>query len=1089
MTTHHDWLHDLLHHLEHVLPAQAPIKDFVHHNTLHGFQDLHFRAALAAAEAATGNHGYQSAETFRSYIRQGRIDLSDLNAALDETPELRAAEVLAGDIRRRDVLLAALRFDLTPLPAASLDWRIEELGALSRIQEDVSEAARHQLLLGQESEAVALAALWRACGAALSPARGGADTAAPLTDEAAQLWEQHRIKQDAEQALAAVMDGFGQGLTLRGLLLRLSGRDLMEAQRPHLVRHLAAHLDLGMAAWHNLDRPRGFYVAWLESARRDPDFEIGDFPGCEQILERLPERARDCIVQELQLLGLPDDCRGDYLEALAKELPGWSGMFLWRHLHPGYEGETTPADMLDYLAVRLVLERLHAQRLASLHFKTEASLHSLRGYLHRHPAELLVRLALYGGETNDAATGSPLPEWLQGQGHRLVREAVNHSGEEDDTDWLPVARLIREAREGHASAFAAAAEHLARQRWPLFLLCQHLGIDADTLSRLGLDGALALLDCLADLDPPCMGWVYLQAYERHYRQQILAALAANAGRGPWKSRATPPAAQLVFCIDDREEGLRRHLEELSPEVETLGAAAHFNVPHAWRGLDDDHAVALCPVVPTVVLPAHEVREQAEDAAIHARHVKRQGLRLRWKTRLHQGTRLGLLGPALMSVAAAPLTLGVLAGKAFAPAALGRLTQRLRTRFDRPVATRIAFTVPNDSPAASPEARNPGFTDLEQADRVQALLRNTGLTYGFSALVVIVGHGSHSQNNPHGSAYSCGACAGRNSGPNARLVAAMANRAEVRALLRERGIDIPDATWFIGSEHDTCDDIITWYDEARVPERLRAALTKLQRDCAAACRLHAQERCRRFVSAPLDLTPEAAWNHVSGRANDYSQARPELGHATNASAFFGRRSLSRGAFFDRRAFLVSYDPSQDPDGAVLERHLIINGAVGAGISLEYYFSSANNDRYGCGSKVMHNVSGLIGVMEGASSDLRTGLPRQMIEVHEAMRILVVVEHKLDVLTAIYTRQPAVRDIVDNAWIQLVAIDPDSAEIHRFVVGSGWEKWQPEGAPLPRVQRSADWFRGQRDALPPALIETGVAPAGVAGGDAGATGAAT
>ncbi len=1117
-TPRNAWLRDLLRHLEHLLPAQAPIKDFVHHNTLHGFADRHFRAALAAAEAATGNHGYQPPEAFRAYFRQGRIDLSDLDAALDETPELRADAALPGGLRRRDALLAALCFDLQPLPDTALDWRIDELGALTRFQDEVPDASRRRLLDGGGDEAVALTALWQACGDALAAREAAPAEVAeePLAGEAAQLWNLHRIKHEAEQKLADLMGQFTHGLSLRGLLLRLTGRDILDEQRPYLIRHFAAHLDLGMAAWHNPARARGFYAAWLESARRDPHFEFSELPGCDPILERLPDDAEACIVQELQVLGLPDDGRAEYLEALALELPGWSGMFLWRDLHPGYEDEatqpSTPVAMLDYLAVRLVLERIHAQRLASIHFKTEASVHGLRGYLHHHPAELLVRLALYGppltpnpsparGRGEHQASlrdshemGTP-PEWLQGQGHRMVREAVNRAGEEDEADWLPIARLLTEKVD------ACDARRLNPNRWPLFLLCQHLGIPAHALTRCDGDGVQALLACLDDLTPQRMGWVFLQAYERHFRQQILAALAANAGRGPWKTRATPPAAQLVFCIDDREEGLRRHLEELAPEVETLGAAAHFNVPHAWRSLDDDHAVALCPVVPSVVLPAHEVRERAVDAALHARHAQRQGQRLRWKARLHQGTRLGLVTPTLMSIAAAPLTLGVLAGKAFAPGALGRFTQNLRARFDRPVATRIAFTVPNDSPTASPEARNPGFTDVEQTDRVQALLYNTGLTYGFSPLVAIVGHGSHSLNNPHGSAYSCGACAGRNSGPNARLVAAMANRPEVRALLRERGITIPDATWFIGSEHDTCDDIITWYDEALLPEALRPALAKLRRDCEAACRLHAQERCRRFMSAPLDIGPEAAWNHVTGRANDYSQARPELGHATNASAFFGRRSLSRGAFFDRRTFLVSYDPSQDPDGAVLERHLIINGAVGAGISLEYYFSSANNERYGCGTKVMHNVAGLLGVMEGAASDLRTGLPRQMIEVHEAMRILVVVEHTLDVLTAIYQRQPAIQSLIDNAWIQLVAIDPDTAAIHRFVVGAGWVEWLPQGPALPSVRRSADWYRGQRDALPPALIETGVAPtsspasglearlsAGVAGEDAGATGAA-
>ncbi len=1053
----HDWLHELIHHLEHVLPAQAPIKDFVHHNTLHGFQHLHFREALAAAESATGNHGYQSPEAFRAYFQQGRIDLSDLNGAIDETPELRADEFAAEGILRRDILLAGLLFDLNPPAPASLNWRIEEMGGLTRCHEGVTAAAKSRLLAGSSDEAAALAALWQVCGELLDagrPTHALLNEALPneVPDEARQ------IKLDGERLLTDLFDQFGHGLGLRGLLLRLTGQDLMDGLRPYLIRHLAAHLDQGMAAWHNPVRPRGFYAAWLDSARRDPHFEFSELPGWDQVLERLPDDATDCIAQELHLLGLPDERRGDYLEALAKELPGWSGMFLWRHEHPDYEGETTPVGMADYLAVRLVLERIYAQRIASEHFKSEASLHGLRGYFRRHPAELCIRLGLFARDS--------LPEWLQELGHRLVREAANHGVEEDDADWLPTARLM----------LALPPRQQAADAWPLYLLCQHLGCNGAALAQLGSDAARALPACLAELTPQMAGWLWLQAYERHYRQQILAALAANSGRGPWKRRDARPTAQLVFCMDDREEGLRRHLEEISPGVETLGAAAHFNVPHAWRGLDDDHAVALCPVVPTVVVPAHEVHETArpgaDGEAVYADHVRRRGLRLGWKARLNQGTRTGLLSPALISLAAAPAALGVLAGKAFAPAALGRFIQRLRAGFDLPVVTRIEISAPNDSPAADPKARRLGFTDLEQADRVQTLLRNTGLTYGFSRLVVIMGHSSHSQNNPHASAYMCGACAGRYSGPNARLVAAMANRPEVRAILRERSIDIPADAWFIGSEHDTCDDIVTWFDEVLVPDALRGALAQLQQDVEAACRLHARERCRRFMSAPLSLTPDAAWNHVTGRANDWSQARPELGHATNACAFFGRRALSRGAFFDRRSFLISYDPSQDPDGEVLERHLVINGAVGAGISLEYYFSSANNERYGCSTKVMHNVAGLLGVMEGAASDLRTGLPRQMIEVHEAMRLLVVVEHKLDVLTAIYQRQPAVSELVGNAWVQLVAIDPDTAELHRFVVGVGWVKWHAEGPALPSVPRSTDWFQNQREPLSPALIERAV-----------------
>jgi uncharacterized protein YbcC (UPF0753/DUF2309 family) len=212
--------------------------------------------------------------------------------------------------------------------------------------------------------------------------------------------------------------------------------------------------------------------------------------------------------------------------------------------------------------------------------------------------------------------------------------------------------------------------------------------------------------------------------------------------------------------------------------------------------------------------------------------------------------------------------------------------------------------------------------------------------------------------------------------------------------------------------------------------------------------------------------------VEERSTDFSQARPELGHATNAAAFVGRRSISRGVFFDRRVFLISYDPSQDPDGRSLEGILLTVGPVGAGINLEYYFSTVNNERFGCSTKVPHNVTGLFGVMEGTSSDLRTGLPRQMIEIHEPMRLLVVVEHKPDVLRAIYERQPPLRELIGNAWIQLATMDPDDGQISRFEVGRGFVSWKASVPEMPTRPSSADWYVGHCQPLSPALIRPDV-----------------
>ncbi|MBF0459956.1 MAG: DUF2309 family protein [Magnetococcales bacterium] len=539
------------------------------------------------------------------------------------------------------------------------------------------------------------------------------------------------------------------------------------------------------------------------------------------------------------------------------------------------------------------------------------------------------------------------------------------------------------------------------------------------------------------------------------------------------------------------------------------------MPIYWQGLDDAGFAALCPVV---VTPAHQVREEAlgaaqaeqgsclgytgrtdgvdakiaesfaldgqqeQDAAEAAdgqpggpslaagylRHRQRRRYRLLVQEQLHQFTRLGLLRPLFWSLLAAPGAVVWLIGKLIAPLATGRVLARWQAWFDPAIPTQLTLTAAEDAPPARSAQPRLGLTDGEQAQWVEKFLRTIGLTDHFAPLVVLVGHGSMSQNNPHLSAYDCGACSGRHGGPNARVFAAMANRPVVRHLLHQRGIDLSADTWFLGMERNTASEEMTWYDLDQLPDTFRPALDRLQAQLAVASAGSAHERCRRLASAPRWSTPGQALAHVMGRSHDFSQARPELGHVTNAVALIGRRAVAQGLFFDRRLFLISYDPTSDPEGTIVESILLAAGPVGAGISLEYYFSTVNNDRFGCGSKVMHNVTGLLGVMDGAASDLRTGLPKQMIEIHEPMRLLVIVEQMPEVLTRIHARQPMIRELVDNAWIILAAKEPESAQIHLFRPGEGWALWSEPLQPLVTVAKSADWYSGRDGPLPPAFV---------------------
>lgn len=1037
-----------LRQVAHFLPAQAPLRDFVHHNTLHAFQHLPFGEALEAAARLTGARPWLDEARCRELFRQGRIDAGDLAVALRQVRAARADEVLVStavhDLRRGEVLQAALLCPPVAISPVALRWQFEERAAGERLQPGGDPLLRQRLLASAAAagrdEAAIVADLWAAaCALCGPPAAAMPDLDGMGPDAVADLWQQ-------------MLDRIGDEWTPGQLLAHLTGEDRCQTLQTNLIRHLAAHLDQDLAAWKNPAQHRGFYAAWRQSAGSDWSWELDEFAGTRQDLAQLPDDPLQAILGELLRLGIAEARWCGYLQRLALDLPGWAGMFYWRQAHP--RAADPPVSLTDFLAVRVVLERLYSEQLVRRIWGLPLNLPELGRHLIGRPAELRLRHA-FGCRR--------LPEDLL----LALQPQLGMAADDADAGWARCAAMLTEWRATDRGGASAAG---ARAAWPLFVLAQHLGLSGGELRALGENGAQALLACADSLTAGQRGEVWLLAYERHYRQQILAALTANHGRAPDLSGRV--AAQFVFCMDDREEGSRRHLEEVNPAFETFGAAGFFGVPMLWQGLDDEAPGALCPIV---VRPTNTIRERvAADAAVaYERHQRRRRWRLRWQERLHQGSRRGWLSATLLGVGAAPLVLLGLLGRTLAPGRVGALLAGWRAAFDLPLrgALQLSASAGEAGRAASADAPRLGFSEDEQVTLVAGFLRSIGLTEGFAPLVVIVGHGSDSRNNPHLAAYDCGACSGRHGGPNARVLAALANRAVVRQGLAAQQIVIADQTQFIAAEHNTCDETYLWYDVEQLPHGHRAAFAALRRDCEAAAALHAVERCRRFASAPRDPTPQQALQHLAERRQDMAQTRPELGHATVAAAFVGRRRMSRGAFFDRRVFLISYDPLPDSEGRVLEATLLAAGPVGAGINLEYYFSTVNNEGWGCGSKILHNLVGLFGVMQGASSDLRTGLPLQMVEIHEAMRLLVIVEQTLEIVSAIYQRQPPLQELIGHGWILLAAKHPVSGAIHLFDPASGWQPWSDEVAgklQLPVVECSADWFSGCREPLPPALL---------------------
>lgn len=999
-------LRHALHEAAHVLPAQGPIQVFVHHNTLHALQHLPFHEAIAKACSEMETHGYLTEDEYRQEHAKGRIDDDDLIAALDEHFEAEVEPPRVGPLSAREIRLIALKHPLEVQSEAGLAWQIDEHRALERMRADVPPDAR-VAFLERSTKWLREKATTGELGKLVSqkPARE--------LEEDHEAWALSALftacstVSTRKRGVRPIVDRVPSQRSHGDLLRAVTGTDPAALVNPWLIRFSAAFLDRGMAEWRMPNRERGMLACFRELVT------AGTLP-LPRALARVRSDVRDqirrgldaeaVVLEALVALGVPQRHHAAYLGRVLLALAGWAGM----------------------------VHRIE-------HFP----------------------------EDQDPAIGPPsLMEHTAIQ-LTLDRAAWAHVAQRELGFDGPLDRLTAFIRDMPlADRPDRPAELEAAFR--LFGLCQVAGIPADRVWAMPLRDRQAILDRLDDFDELTRLRIWQEAYERHYREQIMQALAdVRRRRDPNAPRPTP-RWQLSFCFDDREESLRRHIEELAPECETFGIAGFYGLAIEYRGLDSSAPEPLCPAGVTPGHAIHEVPDPEHETFADAR-LSRRGIVARLSHFTQRGSRAlvrgTILTPLLGFMAAFPLTTRLLF-----PGLAEKLKRRTQELFLPAPRTLLTHTRDESGDDEVDAAKPRGFTLAEQIDRVAATLENMGMVRNFAPLVITLGHGSVSINNPHESAYNCGACSGRHGGPNGRLFAALCNRPEVRAGLRERNIDIPNGTWFVGGMHNTATDEITLYDLDRVPASHRDELAALQRILDEARARDAHERCRRFDDVPLDITPEGALRHVEGRVGDLSQVRPEYNHATVALGVVGRRELTRGLYLDRRAFVIAYDPTIDPNGKILERTLNAAGPVGSGISLEYYFSRVDNDRYGSGTKTPHNLAGLLGVMDGHASDLRTGLTAEMVEIHEPIRLLVVVESTPEMLLELAKRQPiTIGELVVGGWMLLVCIHPENGKMFRFVPSRGaFEPWEPGPPSLPEVDSSIDHYRGRRDCVPPALV---------------------
>jgi uncharacterized protein len=467
-------------------------------------------------------------------------------------------------------------------------------------------------------------------------------------------------------------------------------------------------------------------------------------------------------------------------------------------------------------------------------------------------------------------------------------------------------------------------------------------------------------------------------------------------------RTGRPALQAAFCIDVRSEVFRRSLEALDPTIETIGFAGFFGLPLAHRAQGTDEAVSHLPALlnPGMISSSHQAAGVEMAARITARADRAWG-------RFRQ---------AAVSSFAFVEAAGPAYGAKLLRDALGLGPRGLQ-------------------PAPMPHVEG-GLTPQAKAATAAAVLGAMSMTKNHARLVLLVGHGAQVTNNPHESAYHCGACCGQTGEVSARLLAALLNDPETRAGLPALGLTLPEDTLFLAGLHDTVTDEIILYPDLAAPSHAQD-LAKARTWLASAGRGARAERAKRL--------PGSTGEGLVKRAADWAEVRPEWGLAGCAAFIAAPRSATAGRDLAGRAFLHNYDWQDDKGFGTLELILTAPVVVASWISLQYYGSTVAPSVFGGGNKLIHNVVGGIGVVEGNGGMLRPGLPWQTIHdgtksAHDPLRLTVAVEAPIKAMTDILRKHPDLTKLFDNGWLHLLALDKGRI-VARYRPGLVWQAETP------------------------------------------------
>jgi uncharacterized protein len=1062
-----------------------PMRNFVHHNPLHGLEHLPFEEAVQCGRRLLGGKGYLSCELFRDYVRSGRISPYHVNAALK--PAAQDKQVMLG--KRKVTHLELLQVHL--------------LRGISAPAEETLEVQ-----INRHPDRLLIETL--------------ADHVIPVLKSPA---DQDAIEACIHEERAAI----GRHCILTDWCDRILGTQIVQQINRELIKWCEAFLDEGHAAWPMPGREKGFYGAWRFLAGQE--WSHCSIQDSQQKLSCLPADAEDALLEHLAALDIPVEAWQDYLALHLTALPGWTGFIKWRADRTEYEWQQVyPMDLVQYLAVRVWYERELVKKACREQLGIDGNFGTISTDMQTFPH----RYFLMRERTN----GNLPPTYAEQVDRLRCRRIISRSTQREVWEVL-AERYVAES----ASRRAYTIRHAAA--WRLLSLANALEITPALLKETAPGDLWVLLEWLDAFPESAHGPVWLKAFEASYQEQLIGKLTPNLSylqadvqrvERPQISgkpflerlayedvlRVVRPQAQVVFCIDIRSEPFRCHLEAVG-NYETFGFAGFFSVFIRYRALGSHHETNQFPVIVQAKNTVHEIPRTYQGRFL-PRHLAGAKL-VRTGHKLLHDLKENVITPYVMVESLGWFYSLPLIGKTFFKTWYRNLTNRLRHVFIPPIATTLTVdqlsrceveemlaaeqrtTIhralqaqfgnrgryvstgwleilrrraldengfnpqyphePDQSLDLSAEEETAFLEELRRdyrinqrdtlermerivktginfSDQVSTLenaLRTMGLTRTFARLVLFCAHGSSSENNPFEAALDCGACGGNVGSPNARLLATMANKPLVREHLARNGISIPRDTYFIAGQHNTTTDEVQLFDLEDLPHTHQNDLFRLIQDLKEAGLHNSQERCARFPEVRTNLTPYRAARLVHERSCDWSQIRPEWGLSGNAAFIIGNRKLSRGINLEGRVFLHSYDYREDTTGRLLETLMTAPQVVGQWINMEHYFSTVDNEVYGSGSKIYHNVVGRFGIMYGPQSDLRVGLAWQTVwdgqrPYHEPMRLFTLIEAPKELIGRIIRDHRILQYYYDNEWVHLAALDPEEKVYYRYIPKQGW-----------------------------------------------------